>query len=38
MLLLYSIILVKLLTYNYASIYYRNTYAIINKDSKAINN
>ena len=38
MLLFYSIILVKLLTYNYASIYYRTTYDIINKDSKAINN
>ena len=38
MLLFYSIILVKLLTYDYASIYYRTTYAIINKDNKAINN
>ena len=37
-LLFYSIILVKLLTYNYASIYYRTTYNITNKDSKAINN
>ena len=38
MLLFYSIILVKLLTYNYAFIFYRTTYNIINKDNKAINN
>ena len=38
MLLFYSIILVKLLIYNYASIYYRNTYTTINKDNRAINN
>ena len=38
MLLFYSIILVKLLTYDYASIYYRTTYDIINKDNKTINN
>ena len=38
MLLFYSIILVKLLTYNYASIYYKTTYDITNKNSKAINN
>ena len=37
-LLFYSIILVKLLTYDYASIYYRTTYNITNKDDKAINN
>ena len=37
-LLFYSTILVKLLIYNYASIYYRTTYNITNKDSKAINN
>ena len=38
MLLFYSIILIKLLTYDYASILYRITYDIINKDNKAINN
>ena len=38
MLLFYSIILVKLLTCDYASIYYKTTYDITNKDSKAINN
>ena len=38
MLLFYSIILAKLLIYDYASIYYRTTYDIINKDNKAINN
>ena len=37
-LLFYSIILAKLLTYDYASIYYKTTYDIINKDNKAINN
>ena len=37
-LLFYSIILAKLLTYNYASIYYRIIYDITNKDNKAINN
>ena len=37
-LLFYSIILAKLLTYNYVSIYYKTTYNIINKDNKAINN
>ena len=37
-LLFYSIILVKLLIYDYASIYYRTTYDITSKDSKAINN
>ena len=38
MLLFYSITLAKLLTYDYTSIYYRTTYNITNKDSKAINN
>ena len=38
MLLFYSIILVNLLTYDYASIYRRTTYNINNKDNKAINN
>ena len=38
MLLFYSTTLAKLLTYNYASIYYKTTYNITNKDSKAINN
>ena len=38
MLLFYSIILAKLLTCDYASIYRRTTYDITSKDSKAINN
>ena len=38
MLLFYSIILVKLLIYDRASIYRRITYDFINKDNKAINN
>ena len=37
-LLFYSITLAKLLTYDYASIYYKTTYANVNKDNKAINN
>ena len=37
-LLFYSIILAKLLTYDYAFIYYRTTYSITSKDDKAINN
>ena len=37
-LLFYSITLAKLLTYNYASIYYKTTYDITSKDNKAINN
>ena len=37
-LLFYSIILAKLLTCDYASIYYRTTYGITSKDGKAINN
>ena len=37
-LLLYNIILIKILTYNYAFIFYRTTYDIINKDNSAINN
>ena len=37
-LLFYSIILIKLFTYDYASIYYRTTYDITSKDNKAINN
>ena len=38
MLLFYSTTLVKLLTCDYASIYYKTTYDITNKDNKAINN
>ena len=37
-LLFYSIISAKLLTCDYASIYYKTTYANINKGNKAINN
>ena len=38
MLLFYSIILVKLLTYDYVSVYRRITYDIIKNDNKTINN
>ena len=38
MLLFYSITLTKLLTYDYASFYYKTTYVNINKDNKTINN
>ena len=37
-LLFYNVILANLLTYNYASNYYRTTYAIVNKNNRTINN
>ena len=38
MLLFYNIVLVNLLTYNYASIYYKTTYEVNSKNNKAIKN
>ena len=37
-LLFYNIVLVYLLTFNYASIYYKIAYVVNNKDNKTIDN